>query len=147
MENEVKEVANYYLYTHAKPCGTVFYVGISKHKSRKTSRSGRSSLWFSHAKNGYSVCVIKDGLTLPEAVIMEREYIGKYGKIADGGTLANQSYEAIGTYNSGNKLSDKDKRVSVLISLKQWQIDSLGGYKEAQKKITKAAEKIITINP
>lgn len=82
---------NYYVYTHHKPCGEIFYVGMGKGK-RAWSVCDRNNLWRKIVlKYGnHTVKIIKQNLSHSDAIELEKNLISKYGRIdISTGTLSN----------------------------------------------------------
>lgn len=99
------ENCDYYIYRHLKPCGEVFYIGVSKlgrrglsAKSRRAkysrafNKTKRNTFWKNKVKKhpDYEVQILKTGLKKEEAIELEVILIDWY-KRADccGGTLVN----------------------------------------------------------
>lgn len=85
----------YYVYLHKdKANGTPFYVGKGK-GGRASQTARRNSRWRAKVetlKDGLEVEVVSENLTEEEAYDLERELIGKYGKLSDGtGVLVNKT--------------------------------------------------------
>lgn len=80
---------------YRKDDGTLFYIGKGKRakgdrNKRSRIRNGRSELWKRIvAKHGFFVKILFDNLTEEEAFKIEIELIKKYGKMSEGGQLAN----------------------------------------------------------
>ena len=71
---------SFYVYTHCKPCGKVFYVGKGS-GNRAWSLGHRNEAWKrTVSKHGYQVCIVQDGLSEGLAFDMERRLIAKYGR-------------------------------------------------------------------
>lgn len=88
------EKREYYIYRHLKPCGEVFYVGLSKSKRRAKDKSRRSKFWKSVVARfpSYEVQIICKNLTKEEAVELEETLISWYGRRDLGtGTLVNMT--------------------------------------------------------
>jgi hypothetical protein len=81
-----------YLYRHIRlDKNQPFYIGISSDSNYKRAFSKRrSNIWNNIvAKTGYEVEIFIDDLTWDEACEKEKEFISLYGKINNGGILAN----------------------------------------------------------
>lgn len=105
----------YYIYRHLKPCGEVFYIGISKlnkrnkkAKSKETKFSRafdkikRSKYWKNKVKKypDYEVQILTTGLTKEEACELEIILISWYKRIdCCEGTLVNLTDGGDGTFN------------------------------------------------
>jgi hypothetical protein len=81
-----------YLYRHIRlDKNEPFYIGISSDSNYKRAFSKRrSNIWNNiTAKTNYEVEIVMDRLNWEEACIKEKEFIQLYGKITNGGILAN----------------------------------------------------------
>lgn len=68
----------------------VFYVGISKHKSRAFSKHSRTKHWeYIVRKCGYRVEITHEDVCWEEACSIEKYLISFYGKKMNGGSLVN----------------------------------------------------------
>lgn len=88
----------YYVYAHAKPDNTVFYIGKGT-RQRAWSAHGRNEWWQrTVAKHGYRVVLLADGLTQEQAVEEEAAVIahfkpfGALVNILDRGDIAPSSH-------------------------------------------------------
>lgn len=88
----LKQDGVYCIYRHLKPCGEVFYIGISDNLRRPYNKSSRSAFWKRTVKKipNYEVQILTTGLTMEEACEIEIMLIAWY-KRRDccGGTLVN----------------------------------------------------------
>lgn len=132
-----------------------FYIGIGNSKHRAGKKDSRNAIWHNIvAKTQYRVDIVMEDLTWDEACEKEKEFIALYGRIKDGGILANitfggegvvglkQSNEAkerarlIMTANVNNpEYMDKVKRSASINGKKQAQ------HKENRKKLMDASNK------
>lgn len=84
-----------YLYRHIRlDKNEPFYIGIGKDENgkfkRANNRASRNIIWKRIvAKAGYVIEIMMEGLSWEEAQRKEREFIALYGRISDGGILAN----------------------------------------------------------
>jgi hypothetical protein len=69
--------ANFYVYLHCKPDGTVFYVGKGCLKRAK-SKSQRNLAWNEIAKNGYLIFIIAENLLESLAYEIEKNVIAYF---------------------------------------------------------------------
>ena len=76
-ERQVKP-KGFYVYTHTDNLGRVFYVGKGK-DWRGWSMSSRSDEWRREASSGYSVDVVRSGMTECCAITLEKIVIVKFG--------------------------------------------------------------------
>ena len=99
---------NNVLYTHSKPCGEVFYVGIGKNR-RPYSKHSRNPLWLNVvSKYSYNVIIVEDNLTWDEACQKEIELIAHYGRRDLGeGTLVNMTDGGDGVANLSKETTEK----------------------------------------
>lgn len=99
---------DYYVYSHTKPDGTIFYIG--KGRARRAYRKcNRSLFWKRVSKDGYSVSIIRRGLTEVESFRIESNLIHLIGRRdLNTGTLVNHTYGGEGT--SGHKHTDDFKK-------------------------------------
>ena len=80
------------VYLHRKLTdGQPFYVGVGKHKSRARHKSRRTSHWKKIVeKYGYTIEVLKEGMSYKEAEELEKILISWYGRMNNGtGILCN----------------------------------------------------------
>jgi len=100
---------NKVVYIHRrKDNGVVFYVGAGGIR-RAYTNYGRSARWNEvNNSSGFDVEIIKDGLTIEESFILEKEVIKKYGCEIDGGVLVNFSKGGLDGAK-GRKLSAETK--------------------------------------
>jgi len=85
-----------------------FYIGIGKNIKRAYTIFHRNSIWNKIVKKSpYEVEILLDSLTMEEAKKKEKEFIKLYGRIQNGGILANLTDGGDGT--SGYRLSDSTK--------------------------------------
>jgi hypothetical protein len=84
-----------YVYAHVQfNTGKVFYIGVgadSTYHERAYSTKSRSEEWLRAAYNGYDVAILVDDISWNEALKKEVEYIAKYKRVKDGGTLVNKT--------------------------------------------------------
>lgn len=97
------------VYTHIKPCGEVFYVGIGSSKNRAYSPNGRNRFWKKiKEKYGYEVKIIKDNISWEEAQELEIFIIDFYGRRDLGlGTLCNLTDGGEGQLNPSKEVRNK----------------------------------------
>lgn len=100
----------YYVYAWIDPkTNIIFYIGKGTDRRKSNfHQSGRcenkrQKLLKEGWTNDEIICVIRDGLEESEAIKLERDLIGKYRRIEDGGTLFN--YKIGG--KAGYKIIDK----------------------------------------
>ena len=69
------------IYSHIKPDGKVFYIGIGSLRRAKT-KSSRNPLWKNIVKNipFYEVRILKKNITIDEAIELEKILINWYGR-------------------------------------------------------------------
>ncbi len=127
---ECNEINPYYVYRHRRlDTFEIFYVGISKVKSRCRNRSTRNKIWKDIInKTKYSVEIIQENLSHSDACELEIFLVQSYGRInlntgtlsnlTDGGEgglspskerreeLSKKSRERVWTEESRKKLSD-----------------------------------------
>jgi hypothetical protein len=132
--SKVKEISNdvtrvYYVYKHT--CnGEVFYIGAGKgYRYRKTT--SRSKKWYEVTKDcKFKAEIVKNNLTLDEAVTLEKELIAKYGRKHLGtGNLINFT-EGGETIDTNNNLFGKK-----LIGIDNPNYNNRGGNNPLSKKI------------
>lgn len=99
------------LYTHIKPNGEVFYIGIGKTIKRANSKHNRSNYWKNVvAAYGYEVQILKQDLSWEEACELEKILISHYGRRdLKLGTLVNLTDGGEGSL--GVKMSSKTLRL------------------------------------
>ena len=99
---------NYLCYTHTKPDGEVFYVGIGNRK-RPYRKDRRSNLWNNIAKKyGYTIEILSENLTWEDACALERQLISKIGRRDLGkGTLVNHTDGGDGTINMSREAIER----------------------------------------
>lgn len=100
-----------YLYRHIRlDKNEPFYIGISKRKNRPFVDYGRNNIWKSIvSKTEYDVEILFDDITWDDACKKEKEFIKLYGRIYDGGILANMTTGGDGAV--GIKRSQKSKDI------------------------------------
>lgn len=112
-----------YVYRHIRADKNIpFYIGIGSDSDGKYSRAhdcrGRNKIWVSVSqKTTYNVEILVDDLSWEEACEKEKEFIKIYGRIIDGGFLANLTFGGegqLGMYGElngmyGKKASDETK--------------------------------------
>ena len=89
---ECNEINPYYVYRHRRlDTFEIFYVGISKVKSRCRNRSTRNKIWKDIInKTKYSVEIIQENLSHSDACELEIFLVQSYGRInLNTGTLSN----------------------------------------------------------
>ena len=103
-----------YVYRHIRlDKNEPFYIGIGKDESqtyfkRAFNRASRNAVWKRVvAKTEYIVEIMMTGLTWEEAQQKEREFIALYGRISDGGILANMTIGGEGHTGMYGKLNPK----------------------------------------
>ena len=103
------------VYTHSKPNGDVFYVGIGVYKKRAYSVHGRNKHWHNTVnKYGYDVNILFNDVDYETAKQCERYLIKYYGRKDLGlGSLVNFTDGGEGYSNMSNKERTKRaKRIS-----------------------------------
>jgi hypothetical protein len=100
-----------YLYRHIRLDKNVpFYIGISQRKNRPFINYGRNKIWKGIvSRTDYQVDILFDDLTWDEACKKEKEFIKLYGRIYDGGVLANMTLGGDGAI--GIKRTQKSKDI------------------------------------
>lgn len=80
---ECSEINPYYVYRHRRlDTFEIFYVGISKVKSRCRNRSTRNKIWKDIInKTKYSVEIIQENLSHSDACELEIFLVQSYGRI------------------------------------------------------------------
>lgn len=102
--------AIFYVYTHSKPNGEIFYVGKGCGRRAKSS-SQRSAAWKEITKNGYFVSIVAEGLLEEDAYSLEKSVIktllpfGNLINVYSGGGPVGQSM-----IFKGRKISAEHKR-------------------------------------
>jgi len=134
------KIGLFYVYLHMKPCGTVFYVGMSKNKTRHKYSHGRSLAWHKEAMGGFTYEIYKDNLIAKDAVLLESELIHKYGKKCDGGTLVNVSYGGIGILNAGETIGSAEIRKQITIGVKGKVVEAFGGEEKLKRALLEYIE-------
>jgi len=83
----------YYIYRHIRPDkNEPFYIGIGKHGTKRSLHKRRNSIWnniVTKNQQVYDIDILFEDLSLQEASEKEIEFIALYGRIKDGGILAN----------------------------------------------------------
>ena len=103
----------YYVYAHAKPDNTVFYIGKGT-RQRAWSTHGRNERWQrTVAKYGYEVILLADGLTQEQAVEEEAAVIAHFKPF---GTLVN-----ILDRGDVSPTSNPEVAAKVSIAASRWQ--------------------------
>lgn len=103
----------YYVYAHAKPDNTVFYIGKGT-RQRAWSTHGRNEHWQrTVAKYGYEVVLLADGLTQEQAVEEEASVIAYFKQF---GTLVN-----ILDRGDVSPTSNPEVAAKVSIAASRWQ--------------------------
>jgi len=59
----------YYIYAHFNSAGELFYIGKGS-GNRAYVKYGRNKCWYAHAKHGFSVEILFDGLSNMKALIL-----------------------------------------------------------------------------
>lgn len=131
MENEVK---GHYVYAHYDNEGKIFYVGLSKTKTRAYSKEGRTGAWHIRSRKGYSVEVLFSGLSMEDAISKEEELINKYGMERNGGLLCNIQFSQTGKRGGVKKLIKQDM-LNIGVTISQEDCMLLGGRVETRRKI------------
>jgi len=111
----MEEKRNYYIYRHLKPCGEVFYVGLSKNKKRAKDRTARNRYWKSLVKKhpNYEVQILTTGLTKDEACEIETTLISWYGRRdLKSGTLVNLTSGGDGVVEMSEEGREKISRAN-----------------------------------
>lgn len=94
-----------------------FYIGIGNSKHRASKRGNRNDIWNNIvAKTKYISEIIFEDLTWEEACKKEKEFIHLYGRIKDGGILANITLGGEGVV--GLKQSEEAKERARQLMLK-----------------------------
>jgi hypothetical protein len=94
-----------------------FYIGIGNSKHRAGKKDGRNSIWHNIvAKTLYRVDIIMDNLTWDEACEKEKEFIQLYGRIKDGGILANITFGGQGVVGFQPSEKTKEKARQTMIA-------------------------------
>lgn len=109
------EERNYYIYRHLKPCGEVFYIGLSKSKKRAKDKTGRNKYWKNLVKKhpDYEIQIITRGLNKEEACILEINLISWYGRRdLNTGTLVNLTSGGDGVVELSDETRKEMSRVS-----------------------------------
>jgi len=60
----------YYIYAHFNSAGELFYIGKGS-GNRAYVKYGRNKCWYAHAKHGFSVEILFDGLSNMKALVLE----------------------------------------------------------------------------
>jgi hypothetical protein len=103
----------YYVYAHAKPDNTVFYIGKGT-RQRAWSTHGRNEWWQrTVAKHGYQIVLLAGGLTQEQAVEEEAAVIAHFKPF---GTLVN-----ILDRGDVSPTSNPDVAAKVSIAASRWQ--------------------------
>lgn len=89
---------SYFIYLHRRlDTGQVFYVGKGTRTARKKyerayAKENRNKIWQRvTAKTDFTVEIVADFFTEPDAFALERELILRHGRKIDGGSLANMT--------------------------------------------------------
>jgi hypothetical protein len=98
------------VYTHSKPNGDIFYIGIGVSKKRAKSKYGRNRYWKNTVnKYGYDINILIDGVDYKTAKQIEIYLISYYGRKDLGrGNLVNMTDGGEGYRNMNNE--EKKKR-------------------------------------
>ena len=127
-----------YIYKHLrKDTNEIFYVGISSKDDsnyiRAFSKSGRNSIWKDIVeKYGYNVIIVKENVTLLQAIKIEKKLIKLYGRLDNfTGILSNKSNGGEGTEYTGP------------INVFDSHNNLIGTYKSMKKAIQKLNPKYI----
>jgi hypothetical protein len=114
------------LYTHEKPNGEIFYVGIGTEKRPYTFTEkgwgARSSSWWNivHKHGNPIVKIIKNNLSLEEALKEEKNLIKSVGrKDLNEGTLINHTDGGDGVSNWGNEKQRNIRRKRMSVAAKK----------------------------
>lgn len=124
-----------------------FYIGIGNSKYRASKKDSRNDIWHNIvSKTDYRVDIIMDDISWEEACEKEKEFIALYGRIKDGGILANITFGGEGVV--GLKQSDEAKERARKIMTaninnpeymaKVKKAASINGKKQAQNKELRA---------
>jgi hypothetical protein len=105
----------YVVYQHKrKDTGEIFYIGQGTLKrAYEDIRNRRNSGWENIVKDagGFIVDILAEGLTRDESLIIEAEYIKKYGTIKHGtGILVNERLSGTRGSESGYKHTDEKRK-------------------------------------
>jgi len=97
------------VYTHSKPDGEIFYVGISKNIYRPSSIKNRNKYWHNVVnKHGYVINILFNNVSYEEAKEIEMYLISYYGrKDLKTGNLVNMTIGGEGVV--GNIVSEETK--------------------------------------
>lgn len=108
----------YCLYSHLKPCGEVFYVGIGSTLKRPYEKTNRNVFWKRVVSKyeDFTVEVIEENLTKEDACTKEIELITKFGRRDLGeGTLVNLTDGGESTYGRVMEQWQKDQMSKAMI--------------------------------
>ena len=132
-----------------------FYIGIGNSKHRAGKKDSRNAIWHNIvAKSPYRVDIIMNDLTWEEACEKEKEFIALYGRIKDGGILANITFGGEGVVGLKQSEENKEKARKIMTANvnnpeymeKVKRSASINGKKQAQhpenrKKLMDASNK------
>ncbi len=112
-----------YVYQHVRlDTNSIFYIGIGSGPDyrRAYMLHNRNPLWNNIAKKvDYKVEIIHDNVTWEEACKLEKEYIKKYGKLSNGGVLAN--FTDGGEGFKMNHSNDSKRKISAALFNKTYE--------------------------
>jgi hypothetical protein len=120
-----------------------FYIGIGNSKYRATKKDNRNEIWQNIvSKTDYKVEIIFDDLTWDEACEKEKEFISLYGRIKDGGILANITFGGEGVVGLQQSENSKEKARQLMLKNtkdpifmdKVKKAASVNGKKQSQNK-------------
>ena len=66
----------YYIYAHFNSDDKLFYIGKGS-GPRAYTKYGRNKCWYAHAKDGFRVEILFDGLSNMKALILEEVFINR----------------------------------------------------------------------
>ena len=137
------------VYTHEKPNGEIFYVGVGNVKRPysfiKKGWGARSKAWWNIVdKYGYPIVkIVCENLSSVEALEKEKELIKLYGRRdLNEGSLVNHTDGGDGVWNWGSLENREERKKKISNSVKKWHA------KRSEKSYTDASEKRLkTLDP